>query len=693
MDHQHVHDGVVFIDRADSDAGAAGSAGAGDDLAGEHHAHERVDHRVRPPDVVETESRATKTDFCEEISSSAVLSLADFRISSADMNLGGGGSSSRDFYKEQKAIRGISPSDSTAPEHAGPACTAAVTAGGAAASATTSTSTSTADPRPGDNTNRDNPAKASPTTATTPTPTTPTTPEIDGCRFVHLALDGDTAEFVRTCEQAFERRCGFDRVALDVLRSFLRSFMSNTDVNGLLGTGKMWLLSTAQMREMMGFDDEDHGGSECEDEGGWRVVGPAENQAAGPGSSGRERGETVLGQVPVARADGRGDDEAGACAASGCSASSAVHREDERSAASDAEAGEGLDSRRNNWNDNKGNENYSEAEASTTVSSSRSSSSRTRPRPEGEPSRSAAGRAALPTPPTGAVLDVGAGCGYITQQMRLFFRQVAATEVSTKMAARLRSTKTADLVFLADSLSKHAELNAWLSGLLLEKENDEHKSCGSNSRDGARAPLLLREHTPAHTLAPHELHEGPVPSHRKKVTPSSSSPRPAPEDRRQRLRLITCFNVLDRCQQPLTLLREMRKLCVEHGCRLLLSAVFPFEQWIEGHIGCSKGNAGGSSHGTTTTTAAPNKPKFERIAYRGQAHARSFEEQAAGFARHVLVRTLGFKLVKFARAPYISAGSAQAPLYVLSNGVFLLEPCEQSFEAHKDKWGNHSRNL
>eukprot|EP00392_Amoebophrya_sp_AT5.2_P004448 g4456.t1 len=345
--------------------------------------------------------------------------------------------------------------------------------------------------------------------------------EIDGCRFVHLALDGDTAEFVRTCEQAFERRCGFDRVALDVLRSFLRSFMSNTDVNGLLGTGKMWLLSTAQMREMMGFDDEDHGGS--------------------------------------------------------------------------------------------------------------------------EPSRSAAGRAALPTPPTGAVLDVGAGCGYITQQMRLFFRQVAATEVSTKMAARLRSTKTADLVFLADSLSKHAELNAWLSG--------------------------------------------------KKVTPSSSSPRPAPEDRRQRLRLITCFNVLDRCQQPLTLLREMRKLCVEHGCRLLLSAVFPFEQWIEGHIGCSKGNAGGSSHGTTTTTAAPNKPKFERIAYRGQAHARSFEEQAAGFARHVLVRTLGFKLVKFARAPYISAGSAQAPLYVLSNGVFLLEPCEQSFEAHKDKWGNHSRNL
>ncbi|CAD7942534.1 unnamed protein product [Amoebophrya sp. A25] len=285
------------------------------------------------------------------------------------------------------------------------------------------------------------------------------------------------------------------------------------------------------------------------------------------------------------------------------------------------------------------------------------------------------------------LLDIGAGCGYITEQLRPLFRgKIVATEVSTQMARRMRrKSNIFSEVHVSGSVSRKAVPRLWrtTSTTSCSKEvnavaDDHHaglttsNSCTSSSsscrrgRDGS----LLYGKSPERQLL---NNGGQVAGHLEA----------------SKFDLIACFNVFDRCQQPRTLLREIRDLCRNHNCRALFGVVFPFEQWVEGHCVPAPPKKGGghqgksaSSTGATSSaddsssnsSAAPGS--FERIKYRGQAHRKSFEEQAAGFTRQVLMRE-GFRILKFGRVPYISAGSAKAPLYVLSNGIFLVEPADE----------------
>lgn len=45
--------------------------------------------------------------------------------------------------------------------------------------------------------------------------------------------------------------------------------------------------------------------------------------------------------------------------------------------------------------------------------------------------------------------------------------------------------------------------------------------------------------------------------------------------------LISCLNLLDRCDEPLQLLRDIKKSLVPGTGRLILAAVLPFQPYVE----------------------------------------------------------------------------------------------------------------
>jgi hypothetical protein len=110
--------------------------------------------------------------------------------------------------------------------------------------------------------------------------------------------------------------------------------------------------------------------------------------------------------------------------------------------------------------------------------------------------------------------------------------------------------------------------------------------------------------------------------------------------------VITCLNVLDRCEKPLTLLKNIRNhLNVEHG-RLIVGLVLPFKPYYEYN----------NDH-------HPNE--WIRI------DGRLPEEQINELIRTVF-QPLGFQLKKFSRLPYLCEGDMEQSYYFLSDYVFVL---------------------
>jgi len=208
----------------------------------------------------------------------------------------------------------------------------------------------------------------------------------------------------------------------------------------------------------------------------------------------------------------------------------------------------------------------------------------------------------------GQILDIGAGCGSITDRYLAFLgreylpngssTKVFATEVSRSMVRVLRR-KPGYEVFLTSSIAEHRCPSVW--------------------GDAAK------------------------------------------------LGLISCLNVLDRCLQPWTLLNDIRRLSLKHSCcPVLIGIVLPFSQFLEAHV----------KHGSQISCwrRQHSKAVAERMTYPGVGlHSLSFEEHAGNFARFVLKKA-GLRVAKFARVPYISAGDAVSPLYVLTNAIYVVHP-------------------
>ncbi|XP_056100676.1 methyltransferase-like protein 9 isoform X1 [Rhinichthys klamathensis goyatoka] len=116
--------------------------------------------------------------------------------------------------------------------------------------------------------------------------------------------------------------------------------------------------------------------------------------------------------------------------------------------------------------------------------------------------------------------------------------------------------------------------------------------------------------------------------------------------------LISCLNLLDRCDEPLQLLRDIKKSLVPGTGRLVLAAVVPFQPYVE---------TGGSWV----------RPK-EHIELEGK----SWEDQVTQLNSDVFLK-MGFELEAVTRLPYLCEGDMYRDYYMLDDAVFVLRPQEE----------------
>ncbi|XP_014668697.1 PREDICTED: methyltransferase-like protein 9 [Priapulus caudatus] len=115
----------------------------------------------------------------------------------------------------------------------------------------------------------------------------------------------------------------------------------------------------------------------------------------------------------------------------------------------------------------------------------------------------------------------------------------------------------------------------------------------------------------------------------------------------QKYDLVSCLNLLDRCKQPATMLRNIKDALVPETGRLLLATVIPFEPYVE----------------ADTVDHTPSE--FFHI------EGRTFEEQVNSMVRNVF-EPAGFVLERFTRVPYLCEGDLHQSIFWLDDALFLL---------------------
>ncbi|GBG27703.1 Cytochrome c oxidase assembly protein COX11, mitochondrial [Hondaea fermentalgiana] len=131
-------------------------------------------------------------------------------------------------------------------------------------------------------------------------------------------------------------------------------------------------------------------------------------------------------------------------------------------------------------------------------------------------------------------------------------------------------------------------------------------------------------------------------------------PLPTPTSNAEKFDLITCFNVLDRADQPLTLLRDLKARLKPGTGRLVLAVVLPWCPFVE----------------SGTRQLAPSEIlPMEGARCRDKA---SFEESLEALALRVL-QPEGFRIRSISRVPYISQGDSVQRYYVLSDAIIVCD--------------------
>ncbi|GFR85344.1 methyltransferase-like protein 9 [Elysia marginata] len=111
--------------------------------------------------------------------------------------------------------------------------------------------------------------------------------------------------------------------------------------------------------------------------------------------------------------------------------------------------------------------------------------------------------------------------------------------------------------------------------------------------------------------------------------------------------VVSCLNLLDRCDKPMTLLAQIKKVLRPDTGRLLVAAVIPFNPYVE----------------FNSRTHEPS----ELLHVTGS----NFEEQVEQLAR--VFRQAGWVVEKFTRLPYLCEGDLRHSFYVLTDVVFVLK--------------------
>lgn len=127
---------------------------------------------------------------------------------------------------------------------------------------------------------------------------------------------------------------------------------------------------------------------------------------------------------------------------------------------------------------------------------------------------------------------------------------------------------------------------------------------------------------------------------------------------------VALLNVLDRCDEPLSLLDAAIELLQPSGL-LLVGITLPFASVVyEGRVGTEWGKA---SH------RSPRSPLHLHVAARKQRRASpSFELSAAAFIAALLPRDSGIKIEAWTRLPYVSSGDTKRTHYVKDMALFAL---------------------
>lgn len=108
--------------------------------------------------------------------------------------------------------------------------------------------------------------------------------------------------------------------------------------------------------------------------------------------------------------------------------------------------------------------------------------------------------------------------------------------------------------------------------------------------------------------------------------------------------VISCLNLLDRCEEPLTILADVHRSLKEGG-RLVVALVLPFRPYVESrqdHKPTQKMEISGADLETQVQTAV------------------------------VAIETVGFKLESWARVPYLCEGDLSRPIYHLNDALMVF---------------------
>ncbi|KAL7059767.1 hypothetical protein AAHC03_013029 [Spirometra sp. Aus1] len=187
------------------------------------------------------------------------------------------------------------------------------------------------------------------------------------------------------------------------------------------------------------------------------------------------------------------------------------------------------------------------------------------------------------------LLDLGAGDGKVTAKMAPLFDEVYTTEMSPVMRWRLKQANYTVL-----------DVDKW----------DQLPETSDTSVDLA-----------------------------------SSSSKPA----QPQYDVVSCLNLLDRCSEPLTLLRRIREVLKPGSGLLVLAVVFPLKQYVE--------------------FADGHRP----VELMDVSASRVWEVQFSSFVANVL-QPAGYELLAWSRVPYICEGDLARSFYSLNDVVMTLRP-------------------
>jgi SAM-dependent methyltransferase len=118
--------------------------------------------------------------------------------------------------------------------------------------------------------------------------------------------------------------------------------------------------------------------------------------------------------------------------------------------------------------------------------------------------------------------------------------------------------------------------------------------------------------------------------------------------------LVSCLNVLDRCDKPLSLLQDLKAMLKPDG-RILLAVVLPWCPFVE--------------------SGTKQLPPTEKLPMEGgMCHNHARFETAAQLLIERVIEPSGFSVEKWTRLPYLCEGSPTNEYYVLDDVVMVLKP-------------------